>query len=51
MYDGWFHTLETDNLPGEGVVTQTIRLFSTERRRATNQSQRNATFEGRPLIP
>jgi hypothetical protein len=39
------------SLSGEEVVTRAIQFFSTENWRATSQSPRNATFEGRPPIP
>jgi len=39
------------NLSGEEVITRAIQFFTTERWRATTQSARSATFEGRPPIP
>jgi hypothetical protein len=38
-------------LSGEEVVTRAIQFFSTASWRTTSQSQRNATFEGRPPVP
>ena len=38
-------------LSGEEVVTRAVQFFSTESWRATSQSPRAATFEGRPPIP
>ena len=39
------------NLSGEEVITRAVQFFSTEKWRATTQSGRSATFEGRPPIP
>ena len=39
------------NLSGEEVITRAVQFFSTERWRATTQSARSATFEGKPPIP
>jgi len=39
------------NLSGDEVITRAVQFFSTEKWRATTQSGRSATFEGRPPIP
>jgi len=39
------------SLSCEEVITRAIQFFTTEKWRATTQSSRNATFEGRPPIP
>lgn len=39
------------NLSCEEVITRAIQFFTTEKWRATTQSSRSATFEGRPPIP
>lgn len=39
------------SLSGEEVITRAVQFFSTEKWRATTQSTRSATFQGRPPIP
>ena len=39
------------NLAGDEVITRAVQFFSTESWRATSQSPRAATFEGRPPVP
>jgi len=39
------------NLSGEEVITRAVQFFSNERWRATTQSARSATFEGRVPVP
>lgn len=39
------------NLSSEEVITRAIQFFTTEKWRATTQSARSATFEGKPPIP
>jgi hypothetical protein len=39
------------NLSGEEVITRAVQFFSTESWRATSQSPRAATFEGKPPVP
>jgi hypothetical protein len=39
------------NLSGEEVITRAIQFFSTESWRATSQSPRAATFQGKPPVP
>jgi len=39
------------NLSGKEVITRAVQFFSTEKWRATTQSARSATFEGKPPIP
>ena len=39
------------SLSGEEVITRAVQFFSTEKWRATTQSGRSATLEGRPPIP
>ena len=38
-------------LPAEEVLVRAVHFFSTEKWRATSQSGRSATFEGKPPIP
>lgn len=39
------------NLSGEEAITRAVQFFSTENWRATTQSARSATFQGKPPIP
>jgi hypothetical protein len=39
------------SLSAEEAVTRAVQFFSTERWRATSQSARAATFQGKPRIP
>ncbi len=39
------------SLSCEEAITRAIQFFTTEKWRATTQSSRSATFEGRPPIP
>lgn len=39
------------SLPAEEVIVRAVQFFSTERWKATSQSSRTATFEGKPPIP
>lgn len=39
------------SLPSEEVIVRAVQFFSTERWKPTSQSQRAATFEGKPPIP
>lgn len=39
------------SLSGDEVITKAVRYFSTEKWKATTQSARSATFEGKPRIP
>ncbi len=39
------------SLSGEDVITRAVQFFSNERWRATTQSARTATFEGRVPVP
>lgn len=41
----------TTSLSAEEVIVRAIQFFSTERWKPTSQSQRAATFEGKPPIP
>jgi len=38
-------------LPGEEVIVRAVQFFTGERWRAQTQSQRTATFVGKPRIP
>lgn len=44
-------TTKQTSLSGEEVITRAIQFFSNEKWRATTQSTRTATFEGKPPIP
>jgi hypothetical protein len=39
------------SLSTEEVIVRAVQFFSTEKFKATSQSARNATFEGRPPFP
>jgi hypothetical protein len=39
------------SLPADEVIVRAVQFFSTERWKATSQSGRTATFEGKPPIP
>lgn len=39
------------SLSAEEVIVRAVQFFSTEKFKATSQSGRTATFEGRPSIP
>lgn len=39
------------SLSAEEVIVRAVQFFSTERWKATSQSSRTATFEGKPPIP
>ncbi len=39
------------SLPSEEVIVRAVQFFSTEKFRASSQSGRTATFDGRPPIP
>lgn len=39
------------SLSAEEVIVRAVQYFSTERWKATSQSARTATFEGKPPIP
>lgn len=39
------------SLSGEDVIARAVQFFSTEKWRATSQSSRTVTFEGKPPIP
>lgn len=39
------------SLSAEEVIVRAIQFFSTEKWKATSQSSRTATFEGKPPIP
>jgi hypothetical protein len=39
------------SLSSDEVITRAVQFFSTEKWRATTQSPRSATFEGKPPIP
>ena len=39
------------SLPAEDVIVRAVQFFATENWRPTTQSQRTATFQGKPPIP
>jgi hypothetical protein len=39
------------SLPGEEVIVRAVQFFATEKFRCSGQSNRTATFDGRPPIP
>jgi len=46
-----FVTNGKTSLPAEEVIVRAVQFFSTEKWKATSQSSRTATFEGKPPIP